>query len=441
MDYLVDNIPGVGYLSDEWRTVLKQKAMGIFMWADWFCGTRDTREFIQNHTSFFLGEIVMTFCGLLTLVHAYRKGGRFLYLWIGIIVHGLNTECITYWVPDIDNFWHAQSNLMFVGRRLPLYVLIGLYPLYDYTASIAAKRLRLPWWAEGPAVGLGAVLLDIPYDILGVKLLWWTWHDTDPNIYDRMYWVPWTSYYFHASFACSFTWMLKLSRKLLVGDLYDWKKFPRELLCSVIAGMTAFWVGAAQFVPVYHIFHDYFHVHSECCVVAFLGFYAFLVWVADRHNENYEARPDPEERRYWFDELAVAVFIHYLFFICLSIVGQPETIVATGLFEPVGPCDQYTEIHTMSGLMLRKRKYLCPTRYDEKYFDFHCVPGGKPPRMKDDLPVEWYTICGTPFPNHMEYIFVVTAFSLFGMAVYYQCLARSGDTPVDPERKYKKKRE
>lgn len=52
-------------------------------------------------------------------------------------------------------------------------------------------------------VGLGAVLLDIPFDIMGVKLLWWTWHDDDPNIFDRHYWVPWTSYYFHAAFSSS----------------------------------------------------------------------------------------------------------------------------------------------------------------------------------------------------------------------------------------------
>ena len=40
------------------------------------------------------------------------------------------------------------------------------------------------------------VLMDIPYDIMGIKMLWWTWHDTDANIYDRNYYVPWTSYYF-----------------------------------------------------------------------------------------------------------------------------------------------------------------------------------------------------------------------------------------------------
>ena len=26
------------------------------------------------------------------------------------------------------------------------------------------------------------MLVDVPYDIMGIKLLWWTWHDTDTNM-------------------------------------------------------------------------------------------------------------------------------------------------------------------------------------------------------------------------------------------------------------------
>ena len=63
-------------------------------------------------------------------------------------------------------------------------------------------------------VGLLAVLLDIPFDIMGIKLLWWTWHDTDPNIFDRSYWVPWTSYYFHASFSAALCFVFHGSRAL-----------------------------------------------------------------------------------------------------------------------------------------------------------------------------------------------------------------------------------
>lgn len=86
-----------------------------------------------------------------------------------------------------------------------------------YTASVAVSKLRLPFSAEPLAVGLADVLLDFPFDIMGIKLLWWTWHDTDPNIFDRHYHVPWTSYIFHMSFAFSLTFIFHGTRKMFIG--------------------------------------------------------------------------------------------------------------------------------------------------------------------------------------------------------------------------------
>ncbi|CAJ0601457.1 unnamed protein product [Cylicocyclus nassatus] len=107
--------------------------------------------------------------------------------------------------------------------------------------------MRLPWWGEGPAVGLSSVMLQLPFRMLGTKLLWWTWHDTDPTIEDRMFWTPWSSLYFYAACACSFVWMLRLTRRLLLEKEYDWMKFPKELTCSFLTGVLSYWLGTAQF--------------------------------------------------------------------------------------------------------------------------------------------------------------------------------------------------
>jgi len=68
-----------------------------------------------------------------------------------------------------------------------------LYPGFIYTASVAVSRLHISERTESAAMGLFVVIFDMPYDIMGIKNLWWTWHDTDANIRDRHYWVPWTS--------------------------------------------------------------------------------------------------------------------------------------------------------------------------------------------------------------------------------------------------------
>lgn len=90
-------------------------------------------------------------------------------------------------------------------------------PVLIYNAAYAASRFNLPRYARPFAVGLLTVLIDIPYDIVAVKFVHWTWHDTDPNIFDRHYWVPWNSYYFHATFAASLFYLFDADYSQLVA--------------------------------------------------------------------------------------------------------------------------------------------------------------------------------------------------------------------------------
>ena len=66
---------------------------------------------------------------------------------------------------------------------------------------------------------------------------------------------------------------------------------------------------------------------------------------------------------------------------------------------------------------LPKKHYLCAADYNEPYFDFHCLSRGAPP---DGSTV--YKICGTPYPNWAEYVVIIIASSLFGLAVFHQVL-------------------
>lgn len=71
--------------------------------------------------------------------------------------------------------------------------------------------------------------MDLPYDIMAVKFVHWTWHDTDPNIFDRHYHVPWNSYYFHLTFGTAFTFALHFWRRKITGD-DDKGKVSRSVL-------------------------------------------------------------------------------------------------------------------------------------------------------------------------------------------------------------------
>ncbi|ETN70128.1 hypothetical protein NECAME_14966 [Necator americanus] len=116
--------------------------------------------------------------------------------------------------------------------------------------------------------------------------------------------------------------------------------------------------------------------------------------------------------RYWFDELSCAITLQYIFLMVLVIIADPANIVSEGLHQAIGPCKEMESVHTPAGSVLQREKYLCATKYDEKYFDFHCVPNGIPKQARASMLMRSCCI-------------------LFGI-FFYQVAACSGSTPVDP---------
>lgn len=388
----------------------------MLQWS-WWVSFKDPRDIWKEHPTIILYELLFIILALLSLKHAFCNGGRWPYLWMATLVHGLTTESLSYFVPDVDNFWHAQSSVMLLGKRLPLHLPL-LYPVFLYQSYAAITCLKLPWWAEPFAVGLGELIFDLPYDMMGIKLLWWTWHDTDPNIYDRHYWVPWTSYIFHLSFGSTFIFLMNAGRKYLTG--HSGKDgsagFSKELVLVFFAGLFTFPVAVVtQFVPFYHVPHDLYGVHTENTVMGMIGVYALIAWIADRHkrSDGHEAKSGGNLS--WLQhETGQAVVLYYAFFVCLVIGADPEQVISTGLHQSTGSCNVTMTIMSVLGQALPRKPYLCTENYDEHVFDWHCLPGGQLP--PDNL--SWYSICGTAYTNHAEYIYNITAFCLLGFTFY-----------------------
>jgi hypothetical protein len=92
-------------------------------------------------------------------------------------------------LPFSDNFWQGQATIM-LTPRLPVYIPTVYFSML-YLSATAASRLGFSSsTAEACATGLLAVMFYFPYDILGPKMLWWTWHDTDPAISARSLGAP-----------------------------------------------------------------------------------------------------------------------------------------------------------------------------------------------------------------------------------------------------------
>jgi len=399
---------------------------------DWFIRVSDLSHHWKNEPTYVISQFAFLFGGLATFIHAICRKGRFPYLWLGVLLHGLVVECMSYWVPDIDNFWHSQTPIMLLGNRLPLHIVMLcknfnkffkdlnlnmkyiLDPCFLYQASVAVGKAKLPKWSEPFAVGLCVVLIDIPYDIMSVNYLHWTWHDTDPNIYDRHYWVPWNSYYFHTCFAASFTfWFHFLRRKICKTSKWEADSCSKELLCTVLASLLGTPGGIMLFLPLYHPLHDIFKIHSEVTYFILFVTALLLIWTGDRTVRAKEAIT-----KHVFHPinliLLLHLVIHYVSFWSMPVFFNAEDEIAIGLKEPIGPCSEKVPVQTAAGLVLEKRKYLCPTDYDEKYFDWSCLPNKKPP---SDGSI-WYTACGVPLPNRMEYISIISIICVTALVVF-----------------------
>ena len=62
------------------------------------------------------------------------------------------------------------------------------------------------------------MIFDLPLDVMCAKHLFWTWHDTDPNLEDRHLEMPWTNFNFQLTFGAAFFILFHGVHKLL-----EWK--------------------------------------------------------------------------------------------------------------------------------------------------------------------------------------------------------------------------
>lgn len=416
-------------------------ALSLLPSSSWFVTFRDPREIWDLHPTLLINEVTVYLVAAASAVHAIRKGGRWPYMWVGIILHGLMVESISYLLPDIDNFWHAQSSTMLLGQRLPMHVIV-LYPMMIYHAYVAVNHMGLPWWAEPFAVALGNLLIDIPFDIMGIKMLWWTWHDTDPNIFDRHYWVPWTSYIFHMTFSFSFTMLTNASRWLLTGSSSRDKvggSFIAEVLTVLIPGFLSFPVAVAtQFTLIYHVLHDSLEIHTENLVFTLIAIYVFMVWIGERHaDRGTGSRAERGNGGTWLlgwlsHETAWAMLLHFIVYTLMAYFATPQTQLSIGLHEPLGPCDA-PDVVVMSplGQALSKRAYLCTSDYDEDYLSMDCnwllkshnLTRQSVTALPDSNGItHWYAVCGKPYPNSYEYIHAVGVLCAVGLAFFHTAL-------------------
>ena len=170
----------------------------------------------ESLPTFALGELTFLAVALLAASHAWTRPGshpngrqRHILLFVFAIVGGSLSDLFFMHLPIVDNFWHGQATVM-LTERLPLYIL-GVYPGFLYIPLACVWRMGLPGaLAEITMTGLLTVAFYAPFDVVGAKFLWWTWHDSDTVTLSRIVGVPVSSTMWVGIYSSMFALMFRV---------------------------------------------------------------------------------------------------------------------------------------------------------------------------------------------------------------------------------------
>ena len=334
-----------------------------------------------------IAEYVVIACAVVAFFHAWRAGRTYMFIWFAALLAGTANDLIFMALPAADNFWHAQTTIM-LTPRLPLYI-VCMYVLFLYWPTVAVRRLNLGIWSTSALTGLVACLLYAPYDIVGAKFIWWTWHDSDELIAQRLFGAPVSSSLWVLTFTGAFA--LLIGRVLRVPDV-SWKRIAIGVIFVVCLATPLMVLQMSVLQILTGGVPGYFALGIGIVLYAALALYGLRAF-------DYTTSPVD-----WLGRGAVSV---YLLMLALNMaLFVPETHVSVGVHQIPGPCNiQDTDITGVA-----RQEFLCVQDYDED-FTFDCAT------TPDDGAL-WYTVCGRTHTNYAGYTGAVGVLSLVGILVF-----------------------
>jgi hypothetical protein len=342
--------------------------------------------------SFVVGEYLFIACAAAAWVHAWRQGPerrKHLLVWIGALLAGTANDMIFMALPLVNNFWQAQATIM-LTPRLPLYIPC-VYVCFMYFPTVSVWRTGAPPLARAALTGLAAIVFYAPYDIVGAKFLWWTWHDSDPRIANRILGAPIGSTMWVIAFTAAFAWLL--------GRVVD--KDPRvstatfakgiALVCGLstvlmIVVMTPLQVLDGGMPGIRGL---------AVLVVVFAG----IAWRGLRPVR--PMAPRASDRL-----LLVAAVSYFATLVVIAATFDPAAHESTSLHQTYGPCG----VAAIDITGARRFEYVCAEDFHED-FTFDCAA---PPADG----AQWYTVCGRPHDHFARWLLAVFGLGAAGTLLY-----------------------
>jgi hypothetical protein len=341
--------------------------------------------------SFLIGEYLFLACAIVAFVHAWKQGPerrKHVLAWVLALLAGTTNDLIFMALPLVNNFWHAQATIMLTAR-LPLYIPC-VYVCFMYFPTVAVWRMRMPLLPRACLTALAAIIFYAPFDIVGAKFLWWTWHDTDPPTANRILGAPIGSTMWVITFAAAFSGLL--GRVVDRDPLVSGKTIAKAV--ALVCGLSTLTMMVLM-TPLQQLDRGVPGIRG--LVLIGLVFVGVAAWGARK------SEPAAGHDRI----LNIAVVVYFATLMAIMAAFDPATHRSASMHQTYGPCHvTSTDITGQT-----RYKYLCAEDFDED-FTFQCVDG-LPPQG-----AEWYTVCGKPHTSFGRWMFGVSALGVVGAGLF-----------------------
>ena len=354
--------------------------------------------------------------------------------------------------------------------RLPLYIL-AVYASFLYVPLACVWRLGLPRLAEVTLAGITGMFFYAPFDVVGIKFLWWTWHDSDTVVAERLLGVPVSSTMWVGVYTCMFALLFNVflppshddslpkalpSLSALKGIASSSQPVPLVTMASMCRACSASFLS----VPLMML-----HMMVVQCLLgglvvpppppptkAMLGF-IFVVYGSLCVSSLADAAIDPQRQEkaasrnvlrtagtsgsasHW---LITIVVLHYGMLLGVAWMGDPTTHVSTGTHQTWGPC----HVESVDYAGEKCDKFVCDVLRVQDSFSVHCGSssgGGSANQLiqpTKDVELEWYSICGLPKTDEWKRVSV--AYSVSGLLVFLLLIGVQGDLATRKNKKEEK---
>lgn len=379
----------------------------------------DPYQVWSEQPTLLIAECLFLVMFLSITVHAFscKTGSAYRALWMASLTGGAAIELMTILNKEIGNFYHSQAVLMLFGRREPVYMLFGCYGWFNYVS------VALAWHAwEGNLLAtsfmsalLGSFLWGL-LDMVGLKLLWWTWHNNEPLYEKRHQGVPIASTFWIMASCFALGFLMEMVRRQMTKNPSGFCNRFSIIIGGIIGPFATTIVMNLPFLVLYHPLVTaaglspwyalfLFRVFAVCGLV----YYTF-----GRGNNNV----DKTSRVNLF--LVFQVFILIISCLLMFLLYDPNDSIRTSYGQPFTLDNEKCNLMEESfwGAFKRKR-FVCPDGIEESRDMYRICPSISPynegtwrynPKM--------YTLCGTTINNEFWKDLIFQCGCTFMITVY-----------------------